>query len=127
MAWPPVPPPNTRSNTTPRPTNLANDINLTSDAITEIIDRLNDLPVFMQYGSISVPESGGAYNFTQLTYAEPFGATPITVCTVAGSAARYLVETGNNTATGCQIGVWRAEGLIPTVRTVHWVSIGLRA
>ena len=127
MAWPPVPPPNTRSNTTPRPTNLANDINLTSDAITEITDRLNDLPVFVQYGTISVPASGTIYNAADLTYPEPFGATPITVCTVAGSASRHSVETGANTSTGCQVGVWQAQGGEPFTRTVHWVAIGVRA
>ncbi len=128
MVWPPVPPPNTRSDTTARPTNLANDINLTSEAITEITDRLNDLPVFAQWGEIEVFGSGLAtYNTATLTFPEPFGAKPIVLLTIQGSLSRHAVESGSETTTTCEIGVWRssADGN-PVTRRVAWLAIGVR-
>lgn len=75
MAWPPVPPPNTRSNTTPRPTNLANDINLTSEAITELTARANDSPPACITGRQAV--STDAQGEAIIQYGATFTETPV--------------------------------------------------
>jgi hypothetical protein len=44
MAYPPTPPPNTRADNTPLPTNHADDHNDISDALTDIINELGSDP-----------------------------------------------------------------------------------
>jgi hypothetical protein len=93
MAYPPTPPPNTRADNTPLPTNHAGDHNGISDALTDIINELG-----------SDPKGASASVTARLDDLGLFTAWPADVARVQ--------QSSNITLTGIQSGYQILNGMV---------------
>lgn len=94
--------------------------------LNNLAGHLNNLPPLIQWGTVTTA-AGGATAVQAVVWPEPFGATPVVLASVMGSASGYIVETGSESTTGTNVIVRRIDGANVIVRTVAWIAIGTPA
>lgn len=107
MAYPPTPPPNTRTNATPLPENHAGDHNDISDALTDIINELGTDPAGGVVGGVTA-RLDGATDYVLTGTGVVIGTSPTAVATLAINAKNagmgLIFLVGTTTAAGVTFG-----------------------